>query len=709
MFRNRPMSHVVRLAAVLAVALGFASARPAAAQQADQEYPGLETGKMWTFDVPPLEYWARRYNFRPTQEWLDHVRLAALRQPGCTASFVSPDGLVMTNHHCARSCIEGATRPGEDLLTNGFYARARADERPCRGLYVDQLLSISDVTDSVTAALPAGTPANRAADLRAAAIRGLEQRCSAGAPDLNCQVVTMYRGGQYKLYRFRRISDVRLVFAPEDSITFFGGDPDNFTYPRHDLDMSFYRAYVNNEPAHTEYFRWSRAGSQEGDLVFVVGNPGSTGRLNTMAQLEFLRDVQYPAQLDQLARVIAVYQQLGALSAERAAALRNPLFGAQNSYKAVTGYQSGLLDPQLMARKRTWEQEFRSRVNSDAAMRRQSGDAWEQVTRIRQQLRGLDKQRRYHAFGAYGTRLLNLAGVLVRLPVESAKPDTARIGLYRDANRAALERGLFSGAPVDTTAEIRMLAAYFSAMAAELPAADPVLRAALQGRAPEGAARAMVSSSQILTADQRRALAQGGVGALAGSTDPFIALAKIIDPLQRAVDRQWTELLSQEAQHDERLARALFAVYGSSIAPDATFSLRITDGEIKRYPYNGTLAQPYTTFYGLFDRHYGFAGRAPWNLPPRWVARRDSLNLATPLNAVSTNDIIGGNSGSPVISRDGEVVGLIFDGNIESLPPRFLFTEGRPRSVFVDSRGIIEALRRVYDAGALADELTGNR
>ncbi|OGT95351.1 MAG: hypothetical protein A2083_09965 [Gemmatimonadetes bacterium GWC2_71_9] len=706
----RSLKLAVRLAATAAVALGLTVTRPAAAQQAaDQEYPGLETGKMWTFDVPPLEYWARRYNFRPTQDWLDHVRLAALRQPGCTASFVSADGLVMTNHHCARSCIESATRPGEDLLTNGFYARTRAEERACRGIFVDQLQSITDVTDSVTSAVPAGTPPARAADLRAAASRGIEQRCLAAGPDLSCQVVTMYRGGQYKLYRFRRFSDVRLVFAPEDSITFFGGDPDNFTYPRHDLDMSFYRAYVNNEPAHTEYFRWSRDGSRERDLVFVIGNPGSTGRLNTVAQLEFLRDVQYPAQLDQLARVIAVYQQLGALSPERAAALRNPLFGAQNSFKAISGYQSGLLDPQLMARKRTWEQEFRSRVGADANLRRQYGDAWDQVTRIRLQMRQLDQRRRYYAFGAYGTRLLNLAAVLVRLPVESAKPDSARLPAYRDGNRAALERALYSATPVDTTAEIRMLAAYLTAMAAELPATDPVLRATLQGRTPEAAARALVSLAQILTAEQRRALVQGGAAAVGASSDPFIVLARVIDPLQRDIDRQWTELANQEAQHDERFGRALFAVYGNAIAPDATFSLRITDGEVLSYPYNGTLAQPYTTFYGLFDRYYGWGGRAPWNLPARWLARRDSLNLATPLNAVSTNDIIGGNSGSPVLNRDGEIVGLIFDGNIESLPPRFLFSEARPRSVWVDSRAIVEAMRRVYDAGPLADELTRNR
>ena len=705
--RSIGIASLLAMAAVLPGSAQAPAAAGAAPATTSPEYPGLETGKMWTFDVPPLEYWARRFNFRPTQDWLDHARLAALRQPGCTASFVSGDGLIMTNHHCARSCIESSTRQGEDLLGNGFYARARSDERPCRDFWVDQLLSITDVTDSVNAEVPANTAANRAAELRTQAMRALERGCSAGAPDLNCQVVTMYRGGQYKLYRFRRFTDVRLVFAPEDRIAFFGGDPDNFTYPRHDLDLSFYRAYVNGEPAHTDFFAWSRTGSQEGDLVFVIGNPGSTGRLNTMSQLEYLRDVEYPAQLAGLARQIAVYHAVSADS-QRASALRNTLFSLENSQKAVTGYQSGLQDPALMARKQAWEQSFRNRVNADAGLRRQYGDAWTVIQTTRRQMATLDARRRYYAFGAFGSRLLNMAGALVRLPAENAKPDSARLALYRAANRPQLERTLTAGAPLDTVLESRLLAAYLTSMGAELPAADPVLRAALQGRSAEDAARAMVRASVIQTNEQRRALLQGGA-ALNASNDPFIQLARVIDPLNRDIQRQWGDLVSQEAQSDERVARALLAVFGNTVAPDATFSLRISDGEVKRYPYNGTVAQPYTTLFGLYDRSAAFNNRFPWQLPPRWSARRDSLNLATPLNAVSTNDIIGGNSGSPVISREGEIVGLIFDGNMEGLPARFLFTEGRGRSVFVDSRGILETLRRIYDAGALADELAGSR
>ena len=694
--------HPIRLAALLVLA---AVALPLAAQQ-PAEYPGLETGKMWTFDQPPLEYWATRYGFRPTPEWIEHVRMSAARQPGCTASFVSAGGLVMTNHHCARACIDAVSREGEDLLSNGFYAARREDERPCPNMSMDQLRGISDVTDSVNAAVPVGADPNRAAELRAARIREIEQRCNTGGPGLACQVVTMYRGGQYKLYTFRRWTDVRLVFAPDDGITFFGGDPDNFTYPRHDLDMSFYRVYEDSAPlAAVHHFRWSAKGASEGDLVFVIGNPGSTGRLNTHAQLEFLRDYQYPYQLDQLARQIAVYKELSALSPERSQALRNTLFGAENSQKAIGGYQSGLLDATLMARKQAWETAFRAKVAADPALKRLYETAWTEIASINRDLSALDGRRRFYAVNAFGARLLGLAGLITRYPAEMAKPDSARLTPFRDANRAQLERVLYSTTPVDTAVERRLLATWLEAMSKRLPENDPVRRAALGGRTPQAAAAALVQGTAIATADQRRALVQGGAPAIAASTDPFLALARVIDPLERSVSTEVTALQNREAVQTERIARALLAVFGNSVAPDATFSLRISDGEVKSYPYNGTMAQPFTTYHGLYDRSAGWGGKEPWHLSERWVARRDSLDLATPLNAISTNDIIGGNSGSPVINRDGEVVGLIFDGNIESLPGRFLYSEARNRSVWVDARGIVEALRKVYDAGALADEL----
>ena len=702
------------LRAVLGVlTLGLVTAAAASAQQpaATSEYPGLETGTMWTFDVPPLDYWARRYNFRPNQQWLDHVRLSTARIPGCTSSFVSADGLIMTNHHCARGCINEVSRQGEDLLGNGFYAATRADERACPNFVVDQLVEITDVTSQVNAAVPAGTSADRAAELRDEAQEGIQTRCDQSGANTHCEVIAMYRGGKYMLYRFRRWSDARLVFAPETQAASFGGDPDNFTYPRHDLDMSFLRVYENGQPIRVEHFyRWSRDGSREGDLVFVVGNPGNTSRLQTIAQLEYLRDVQYPALLTQLNTQVAVFQALMQASPERAAAMRNNLFYAQNSQKAYTGYQSGLLDAQLLERKRQWERGFRDRVNADPALRRQYGAAWDNIARINREQATLNVRLRYYGFGAYGARLLNYAGALVRMPVEMAKPDSARLPQYQDStNRRNIERGLNSPVPIDTALEIRLLGAYLANLARELPANDPVRRQALGSRSPEEAARAMVAATQIGTAEQRRALLQGGAQAVAASTDPFIQLARVIDPLSRPVIRRWNELGNQESQNDELVARALLAVFGNTVAPDATFSLRITDGEVRRYAYNGTFAQPYTTFAGLYDRSFGFSGEAPWDLTARWRAAQGRVNLATPLNAVSTNDITGGNSGSPVINRDGEVVGLVHDGNIEGLPLDFIFLENTGgRTVWVDSRGIVEALRRVYDAAALADELTRN-
>jgi len=691
--------------AVLAL-VAVVAARPAAAQELVKEYPGLETGTMWTFDVPPFEYWAARYSFTPTADWLEHVRLSAVRQPGCSASFVSAEGLVMTNHHCARGCIEAVTREGEDFLENGFYARTRADERQCPNFWLDQLLAIRDVTDSVTAAVPAGATPTQAADARAAAITDIQSRCSATGEHLNCQVVTMYRGGQYKLYTFRRYTDVRLVFAPDGPAAFFGGDPDNFTYPRYDLDISFYRAYENGQPVTpAHHFRWSAKGSAEGDLVFVVGNPGSTGRLNTVAQMEYLRDVQYPAQLDGYARQIGILHELANADPARGRTLRNRIFGLENSQKAVTGYRAGLIDPALMTWKRKWEGDFRAKVQADPALAARYGSAWDEVRKINAELASLDVRRRYHSFNAFGSRLLNVAGLLVRAPAEMQKPDGERMGIFRDQAKAQLDR--FLGGPTDTLMERRMLTAWLQAMAKELPATDPVRRVALGDRTPEAAAAALVGATTLTRPDQVRLLLDGGQAAITACADPIVALARVIEPLEREMGARITALRDQEAQQDERIARALLAVFGNSVAPDATFSLRISDGVVARYPYNGTLAAPYTTFYGLYDRWTAFGGKDPWRMHQRWIDAKDRLDLSVPLNAVSTNDIIGGNSGSPVISRDAEIVGLIFDGNIEQLPNRFLYTQTTARSVWVDARGIVEALRGVYGAGALVAELLG--
>ncbi len=699
----------MRIRSFLALAALLVAATPSPAQQASpREYPGLETGKMWQFDVPPLEYWNKRYGFQPTAGWLDHARLSALRYAGnCSASFVSAQGLVMTNHHCARECIESVTEKGEDLLANGFVAPTMADERRCKTVFLDQLQEITDVTAKVQGAIGSAKP-EEAARLRAATIAAIEKECIGAATDIFCQVVTLYRGGQYKLYRFRRFSDVRLVMAPESQMAFFGGDPDNFTYPRYDIDMSFVRAYVDGKPAAIEHhFAWSKAGAKEDDLVFVIGNPGSTGRLNTMSQLSYLKEVSYPAQLATLDRRIGVVEQLSAISDERAKALRNQYFSLQNSRKAIGGYQSGLLDPRLMAQKRAWEADFRKRVAANPSYQLKYGKAWSEVALVQTELRASAVKRRYYTFNADLSRLLPIAGMFVRYNDELARPDSARLPAYKEANRKQLEIAMVAGAPIDTVAERLWLTAWFTAMEKELPATDPVRRAALGGRAPAAAAEAMLASTTLVDPAQRVALFTSGEAGITASKDPFIVLARVIDPLDRSQTKLVQALASRESAATELIARALLATYGNSVAPDATFSLRISDGEPRRYPMNGTFAPAFTTFYGLYDRSIGFESKGAWTLPERWQQRKDSLALATPYNVASTNDIIGGNSGSPVINKNAEVVGLIFDGNIEGLPNRFLFTEYQARSVYLDSRGIVEALRKVYGAGALADELTG--
>jgi hypothetical protein len=426
-----------------------------------------------------------------------------------------------------------------------------------------------------------------------------------------------------------------------------------------------------------------------------------------MSQLKYLRDVSYPAQMNTLDRRIAITEQLSTVTDERAKALRNQLFSLQNSRKAIGGYQAGLLDPQLMAQKAAWEADFRKRVAANPAYQLKYGKAWGEIALVQQELRATAARRRMYTMSADLSRLLPTAGMFVRYNDELAKPDSLRLPMFRDANRKALEIAMVAGAPIDTIAERLWLTAWFGALERELPPTDPVRRAALGGRTPAAAAEYMLANTILISPERRLALFQSGEAGIAASKDPFIVLARVIDPLDRSMTKLVQGLASRESAATELIAKALLATYGNSVAPDATFSLRISDGQPKRYPMNGTFAPAFTTYYGLYDRSIGFGSTGPWVLPERWQQRKDSLALATPYNVASTNDIIGGNSGSPVINKEAEVVGLIFDGNIEGLPNRFLFTEYQARAVYLDSRAIVEALRSVYGARWIADELTG--
>jgi len=644
-----------------------------------------EFGTMWTFDAPPLEYWKATYGFAPDAAWLDHVRLASIRLPGCSASFVSGAGLVMTNHHCARACISAVSPADTNYQESGFVARSRSEEKKCAGLYVDQLQAIENVTPRLAAL--EGAPLD-------SAIAAIQAAC-ADAPDITCQVVPLYNGGRYSLYRYRRFGDVRLVMAPEEAISFFGGDPDNFTYPRYDLDLTLLRVYENDAPsAPKDFLRWSASGPADGEVVFVTGNPGSTGRLLTMAQMEYLRDVQYPDQLAQLERQLAALEAVSKAGPAARRAHENAIFSAQNAHKAITGYRTGLVDSAIMARKATFERDFRGRIEADPALRAQYGSAWDAIAAVQQERRGMAAAIRWHTLT--NAQLVQLAGALVRYPAQAALPDSARLPQFRGPGLASARAQLEANVPVNPALDKLVLAGHLRAAAAELPATDPYLQAFLAGRTPDAAAAALVDGTTLGDPAVRKRLLAGGAKAVAASKDPLIVVARRLAPV---IDPVAAQVAKQNA--------AISAAYGTALPPDATFTLRISDGVVKGFPYNGTIAPYKTSFYGLFARAAEFDHVPPFRLPPRWTAKRGAITMETPLDFVSTTDIIGGNSGSPVINRNAEVVGLIFDGNIEMLPNRFIFTDEVSRSVSVHSEAIVEALRKVYDAGWIADELEG--
>jgi len=612
---------------------------------------------------------------------------------------------VMTNHHCARACIESSSRPDSNYIMTGFAAKAITEEKKCAGLYVDQLQSIENVTSRVRSAVTGATPTEQASQ-RAAITGQIQTECNQQT-QLTCQVVTLYHGGIYSLYRYRRFNDVRLVMAPEGEIAFFGGDPDNFTFPRYDLDVTLLRVYENNQPfSPPNYFRWSRNGAVENELIFIVGNPGSTGRLNTLAQMEFLRDVSYPAALAGYTRALGVYKELATRDTAAARRYQNDVFGYENSFKAVTGYRTGLLDSAQMVRKIAFEREFRARIAADPALRAQYGGAWDAIAAAQRELTTFNPQLRYQGFAGNST-LLNLAGQTIRVALESAKPDAERLSAYRGAGlnnvRAAVTRNM----PIDTVFERLALTAQFRAAQTELGSDDPFLRLALAGRSPEVVAASLVRGTRVGDSTFRVSLINGGPTAVAASTDPMIVLARGIDPINRTVSARAAALNAIIATNTEKIGQAMFAAYGTALPPDATFTLRISDGVVKGFPMNGTIAPYKTTFYGLYERSAAFDNKEPFRIPQRWAERRTRLDLTTPFNFVSTNDLIGGNSGSPLINRNAEVVGLAFDSNIEGVANRFIFTTEVARAVSVHSRGITEALRKVYDANSVADELEG--
>ena len=681
----------------------LASSSPAQSISDTTKGGPLDLGKMWTFDSPPKDYFQKTYNFTPDQKWFDEARLASLRFADyCSASFVSANGLVMTNHHCARESGTGVTRKGEDLNATGFFAKTSAEERKVDGLFVDQLVKIEDITKRIQDAMNGATTEQVQLQAREEAFSAVKQEYGLkdGWKGLELQTITFYDGGRYAIYGFKRYTDVRLVFMPELQLGFFGGDYDNFTYPRYALDCSFFRVYDNGKPLQTtHFFKFNPDGVRDGEPIFVIGNPGHTERLKTVAELEFDRDLQTPATIQLLKNRSAALQAYNATA--KSDSVLNEIFSYENSLKAYGGQLEGLRDASLLARKAVFENQFKAAAKAKNLPADQL-KTWDDIAASTAQLRTLFKDANYLAPSERTMgELMTFANIVTQFSELLATHP-------QDAERA---RSLMVTPDVkNLSLEEAYLAAHLTEAQAALGNDDPYIKAALttpdgKMQTPKEAAAYLIKNTKLTDPAFVKELSTRP-NAASSSNDPMLVLARIGFPRYLAAARQARQLSQRQEVLRGQLGRMLYEVYGNAVPPDATFSLRINDGVVKSYDYNGTKAPILTTFSGLYDRNYSFANKAPWDLPTRWKNPPAEL-LKQPMCFISTNDIIGGNSGSPMINKNREAVGLAFDGNMESLPGEFIFVPDANRTISVHTGGIIAAMRYIYKADRLVSELIG--
>lgn len=659
---------------------------------------------MWTFDNPPVKQLKDKYNFVPDKAWLDHVRLSSVRlNDGGSGSFVSPHGLLLTNHHVARGQLQKNSTAEHNYVENGFYAATPEQEMKSPDLEVNVLMSMENVTARVQDALKSAKTPEQEFDARRAVVAQIERE-SQDKTGLRSDVVTLYQGGEYWLYRYKRYTDVRLVFAPEQQIAFFGGDPDNFTYPRYDLDMALFRVYENGRPIDSkDYLKWNPKGAADGELVFVSGNPGSTQRLDTVAQLIYQRDIGLPLRLKIYRARIATLREYSAKGAEQAREAGSRIFNFENAVKVTQGEYDGLKDPAIIEEKQKEENSFKALVMANPQWKAAWGGAWDEIAEAERKQATRTKDEYFHGLDS---DLANLATSIVDYVAEIKKPDSERLPGFHDAQLESLRFRLFSPAPIYSQMEIARITGALQVDIEGAGANDPFVTTVLNGKSPAEAAAALVNGTKLADPAVRKQLIEGGQAAVDASTDPMIVLARKLDPMRREfIKWEQNNVESIEQQAGEELGKARFAVYGKSTYPDATFTLRLSYGQVKGYPMNGTKAPSKTTFYGLYDRAYSFDLKPPFNLPARYSEGRQKLDLATPYDFVSTNDIIGGNSGSPVINRQAEIVGLIFDGNIESLVGDYVYNGEANRAVAVHTAAMTEALRKLYNTDALLNEL----
>jgi len=659
---------------------------------------------MWLFNKPPVDAVRDAYGFEITPEWLNHLQRASVRFGGGSGSFVSPNGLILTNHHVGAGTIERLGSAENDLLKNGFLAASHDEELPCPGMEINVLMAIDDVTARVHAAVTPEMDTSRAVSARRAVIAEIE-RTATEASGLKCEVVTLHRGGLYHLYHYRRFTDVRLVFAPDARAAAFGGDPDNFEYPRHCLDFAFFRAWHDGKPAATpDFLKWNAAGAEPGELTFVSGHPGRTNRSMTLAQIEDMRDHRFPQQLERTYRTEAILRAWSDRDVENARRAKQSIVGTQNGRKASQARLDGLLDPAFMASRAAAEETLRQRLRADP--RWQSADAaFDEIAAAldSDSPRAL-RERMLEGGEGFGTRLFGTARTLVRAAAEAPTPNGERLPEFRDSSRTSLEHRLFSEEPFHQDLEILRLTDSLTILCAKLGVTDPLVAKILDGKPPATRAADLIRGSRLTDPAERRKLYDGGQAAIDASQDPMILLARLIDAEARALRATSEEASEIIAQAHQRIAEARFAIEGDSVYPDATFSLRLSFGVIHGYP-DPDGVPPFTTFGSMMQRHQHQGGLPPYDLSDEWHANAAALNPGTRLNFVSTHDITGGNSGSLVVNRNGELVGLIFDTNSHGLVSDFGFNATRGRAVSVHPAAMTEVLRHIHRATHLLTEL----
>jgi hypothetical protein len=667
--------------------------------------PAFADEGMWTYDNFPTAKMRAKYGWAPDAAWLEHARLGSIRLTlGCSASLVSPDGLVMTNHHCARDCVSDLADAQHDYVADGFYAATLAEEKKCPAMEANQLVLITDVTKQMEAAT-SGKSDRAFHEAERAAKAQIESACGTAA-DVRCEVVTLYQGGVYDLYKYKRYQDVRVVFAPEENAAFFGGDPDNFTFPRFDLDAAFVRIYDHGKPLHTNTFlRFATKGVKQGDIAFTSGNPGSTERDDTLAQLEFQRDAAQPFILNLYSELRGVLSEFATKGPEQARTSKTLFFGVENSLKAYKGRQLALVQGPLIADKARAEEEFRRRVAADSNLAGTYGGTWDAVAAAVAHERNIFvRNSLLERMPQRMSELLHHAVALNRYAAEISKPDGQRLEEFADANFPALRQQIVSPAPIHADLEKTVLAWWLTKVREYLGTTDPDVRALLGTRSPEEIADTLVAGTKLDQAPLRAQLLEGGASAIDAYHDPLIDFARILDAPARAVRADYENTVKAVITKNAALiAKARFALEGKDTYPDATFTLRLSYGAVAGYEENGRAVAPTTNFAGAYAHA---TGRDPFKLPDSWIKAEKAVDPNAQLNFVSTNDIIGGNSGSPVIGRNGEAIGLIFDGNIQSLGGDFGYDGSQNRAIAVDVTGITEALKHIYHADRLVKELT---